>query len=196
MSNLDLPDGSGPKQTSARMNNRMPTIIRDINVQDAGDVRDIYRHYVLNGLSSFELSPPDEDEIRTRMERIKERGHPFLAAETDGVISGYAYASTYRQRAAYDYTLENSVYVSTDYLRQGIGARLLSNLAHICDQRGIRQLIAVIGDSENHASINLHARCGFKQVGLLPSTGYKNDRWVDTVLMQRGIGEGDSAPPY
>lgn len=78
MSNLDLPDGSGPKQTSARMNNRMPTIIRDINVQDAGDVRDIYRHYVLNGLSSFELSPPDEDEIRTRMERIKERGQPVL----------------------------------------------------------------------------------------------------------------------
>ena len=125
------------------MKTGMPTIIREVNRQDAGDVRDIYGHYVLNKLSSFEVSPPDMNEIRARMERIKERGHPFLAAETDGVISGYAYASTYRQRAAYDYTLENSVYVSPDYLRQGIGVRLLSNLVQVCDQRGIRQLIAV-----------------------------------------------------
>ena len=196
VSNLDLPSGAEFKQTNARMNNGMPTIIRDVNVQDVGDIGRIYGHYVLNGLSSFELSPPDEGEIRSRMERIKERGHPFLAAETDGVISGYAYASTYRQRAAYDYTLENSVYVSPNYLRQGIGVRLLSDLFQVCDQLGIRQLIAVIGDSDNHASINLHARCGFKQVGLLPSTGYKHDRWVDTVLMQRWIGEGDSEPPY
>ena len=173
----------------------MPTIIRDVNVQDAGGIRDIYGHYVLNGLSSFELLPPDEDEIRKWIKRIKERGHPFLAAETDGGISGYAYASTYRHRAAYDHTLENSIYVSPDYLRRGIGLRLLSDLVQVCDQLGIRQLIAVIGDSGNHASINLHVRCGFNQVGLLPSTGYKHDRWVDTVLMQREIGEGNSKPP-
>ena len=196
MSNLDLPGGAKFKQTNARMNNGMPTIIRDVSVQDATDIRDIYGHYVLNGLSSFELLPPDEDEIRTRIKRIKKRGHPFLAAETDGVISGYAYASTFRQRAAYDYTLENSVYVSPNYLRQGIGVRLLSDLFQVCDQLGIRQLIAVIGDSDNHASINLHARCGFNRVGLLPSTGYKHDRWVDTVLMQRWIGDGDSEPPH
>ena len=173
----------------------MPTIIRDANVQDAGGIRDIYGHYVLNGLSSFEILPPDEGEIRTRIKRVKERGHPFLAAETDDEISGYAYASTYRQREAYNHTLENSIYVSPDYVRQGIGMRLLSDLIKVCDQLGIRQLIAVIGDSDNHASINLHTKCGFNQVGLLPSTGYKHDRWVDTVLMQRGIGEGDSKPP-
>ena len=173
----------------------MPTIIREANVQDAGGIRDIYSHYVLNGLSSFELMPPDEDEMRRRIERVKERGHLFLTAETDDEISGYAYASTYRQREAYNHTLENSIYVSPGCVRQGIGMRLLSDLVKVCDQLGVRQLIAVIGDSDNHASINLHAKCGFNQVGLLPSTGYKYGRWVDTVLLQRGIGEGDSKPP-
>ena len=173
----------------------MPTIIRDVNAEDAMSIRDIYSYYVLNGVTSFEVSPPNEDEIRTRIELIKEREYPFLAAETDGVISGYAYASEYRQRAAYDYTLENSVYVSPDYLREGIGLLLLSELVQVCDQRDIRQLIAVIGGSNNHASINLHAKCGFKQVGLLSSTGYKHGRWVDTVLMQREVGKGGSSPP-
>ena len=173
----------------------MPTLIRNAVPADAARLQEIYAHYVLHGLASFEVTPPDEAEMAARMARVKERGHPYLVAESDGEISGYAYASTYRHRPAYDHTLENSVYVSPDHLGQGIGSQLLSELVDVCEGLGVRQLIAVIGDSENHASINLHSKCGFTRVGLLPSTGYKHEQWVDSVLMQRAIGEGDSTPP-
>ncbi len=173
----------------------MPTEIREAQLADASRLQEIYAHYVLHGLASFEVTPPDTAEMTARMKRIRGRGHPYLVAETNGVVSGYAYASTFRQRPAYDHTLENSVYVSPDHLGQGIGGQLLSQLINVCESLGIRQLIAVIGDSENYASINLHAKCGFEKAGLLASTGYKHGCWVDSVLMQRAVGEGDGSPP-
>ena len=170
-------------------------IIRTALPSDIGAIQSIYSHYVLNGLSSFELIPPDEAEMLTRWKLINGRGHPYLVAELGGTLAAYAYASTYRQRPAYDYTLENSVYVSHEHLGQGVGKHILDALIEKCSNLGFRQMIAVIGDSNNHPSINLHLKCGFERVGVLPSTGLKHGRWVDSVLMQRSLGDGDKTIP-
>ncbi len=169
--------------------------IRPATEADFDSIQSIYAHYVLTGLASFEIDPPDRDEMVGRWRIITDRGHPYLAAEIDGRVAGYAYASVYRNRPAYNHTLENSVYVSPDFQRQGVGRTLLSQLIEICADAGFRQMVAVIGDSANEPSINLHKSCGFRQVGLLPSTGFKHGRWVDSVIMQRALGEGDSTPP-
>ena len=173
----------------------MQLVIRTANQNDIEEIQRIYSYYVLNGFASFEIIPPDKLEMLNRWQLIKDHGHPYLVAEIQGVVTGYAYATTFRQRPAYDLTLENSVYVSSEYLERGIGVRLLNQLVEDCTDLGFRQMIAVIGDSGNYPSINLHHKCGFKKVGVLPSTGFKNGRWVDTVLMQLSIGDGDTTPP-
>ena len=179
----------------AKLRKNMQLIIRAAIREDIEAIQSIYSYYVLNGYASFEITPPDELEMLKRWRLIKDHGHPYLVAETEGVVAGYAYATTFRQRPAYNLTLENSVYVSTKHLKRGVGERLLNQLIEECTNLGFRQMIAVIGDSQNYPSINLHNRCGFEKVGVLPSTGFKHGRWVDTFLMQRPLGEGDKKPP-
>lgn len=169
--------------------------VRDAVQGDFPAIQSIYAHHVLNGLASFEEVPPDVAELRRRYDDVAGRGLPYLVAEEAGQVQGYGYCAPYRARSAYRYALENSVYVRDDLRGRGIGTRLLAALIERCAQLGYRQMIAVIGDSANTASIALHARFGFLRVGTLRSVGYKFGRWVDSVQMQRPLGAGDATPP-
>jgi phosphinothricin acetyltransferase len=155
----------------------------------------IYRHHVLEGAATFETVPPDEAEMARRRMDVLARGLPYVVAEIDGVLAGYAYAAPYRPRAAYRYTVEDSVYVVPSMPRRGAGRALLETIVAACAARHYRQMVAVIGDSANAASIGLHAACGFERVGLLPGVGFKFGRWVDSVLMQRALGAGAGTLP-
>ncbi|MCK5546988.1 MAG: N-acetyltransferase [Rhodospirillaceae bacterium] len=167
-------------------------IIRDCEAADMDAVTRIYAHHVERGLSSFEETAPDVQEMTGRHYAILQRNHPFMVAEINGRVLGFAYASTFRPRSAYNFTVENSVYVEPSATGQGIGSKLIEQLIDTCTELGFRQMIAIIGDTENHASIRLHERFGFKQVGLLNATGFKFGRWVDTVIMQRSLGDGNT----
>jgi phosphinothricin acetyltransferase len=169
--------------------------LREADPRDVTRIAAIYAHHVLTGLASFEVEPPDETEIARRLAEVRARGLPYLVAEAGARVLGYAYAAPYRARPAYRYTLEDSVYVDPDCAGRGVGRRLLERLVADCAARGYRQLVAVIGDSGNRPSIALHEACGFARVGLLPAVGFKFGRWIDSVLMQRALGEGDRAPP-
>jgi phosphinothricin acetyltransferase len=139
--------------------------------------------------------PPDAAELARRRALVLAAGLPWLAAEIGGALAGYAYAAPYRPRAAYRFTVEDSIYLHPGHTGRGIGAELLDRLIAICAQAGRRQMVAVIGGSDNYASIRLHEKFGFRRAGLLRGAGYKFDRWVDSVLMQRALGPGDTAPP-
>ncbi|MBV9349027.1 MAG: N-acetyltransferase [Pseudolabrys sp.] len=169
--------------------------IRPANFADIPAITRIYGHAVKTGTASFELEPPDEAEMKTRMENLLNGKFPYLAAEIDGKVAGYAYAGLYRTRPAYRHTVENSVYVAPEFHKRGIGKVLLDALIDASAARGFRQMIAVIGDSNQAASIALHKACGFEMVGPLKNVGWKFGRWLDTVLMQRALGEGANAPP-
>jgi phosphinothricin acetyltransferase len=162
---------------------------------DAPDIAAIYADHVRHGLASFEEVPPDAAELARRRRAVLAEGLPYLVAARAGRIVGYAYAAPYRARAAYRYSVEDSVYVATDCGRQGIGRALLAPLIVAATAAGKRQMIAVIGDSANHASIGLHAALGFRHAGTLTAVGFKLGRWVDSVLMQRPLGPGDGALP-
>ncbi len=155
----------------------------------------IYAHHVRLGLASFEEEPPSLEEMRRRFAEIDGAGFPYVVAEFAGAVAGYGYCSLYRTRSAYRYALEDSVYVRPDATGKGIGRRILAELIARCEALGHRQLIAVIGDSANAASIGLHASLGFLRVGTLRSVGFKHGRWVDSVFMQRPLGKGDGTPP-
>ena len=170
----------------------MELTIRPSKASDVAAIAEIYGYHVLNGLASFELLAPSADEVAKRRADVVGKNFPYLAAEADGRVVGYAYASLYRARPAYRHTLEDSVYVHKDYQGRGVGKRLLEALIDACEKAGARQLIAVIGDSDNHGSIGLHEACGFNQVGTMKAVGFKFGRWVDSVYMQREIGEGQS----
>jgi phosphinothricin acetyltransferase len=170
-------------------------IIRPATTADIPAIAAIYAHAVTHGTASFELTPPDETEMTRRMNELIPNGFPYLAAEIDGRVAGYAYAGLYRTRPAYRFTLEDSIYVAHDRHGHGVGRALLAALLAESTARGFRQMIAVIGDSEQAASIALHAALGFAYVGTLPSTGFKFGRWLDTVLMQRALGPGSRLPP-
>lgn len=169
--------------------------VRRAEIPDIPALTAIYRHHVLHGLASFEIDPPDAVEMARRHAAVRELGLPYLVAEIDGVVAGYAYATLYRTRPAYRYAVEDSVYVHENYAGNGVGSALLPELIAGCERAGRRQIIAVIGDSENRPSIRLHVKFGFRRVGLLPAVGFKFGRWVDSVLMQRDLGPGDSQPP-
>jgi len=174
----------------------MPQIlVRASTGGDLDSVATIYAHHVLHGSGTFEEEPPDLAELGRRRAEILGRGLPFLVAQHGGRVVGYAYAAPYRLRSAYRYTLEDSVYVAAECGRSGIGRALLSDLIARCDALGYRQMIAVIGDSSNAASIGLHGAMGFHPAGTLKSAGYKLGRWVDSVLMQRPLGPGDAVTP-
>lgn len=168
--------------------------IRACEEGDIAAIATIYAHHVLHGLASFEVEPPSESDMRQRRLDIVGRGFPYLVAKHAGEVVGYAYASPYRLRPAYCYTAENSVYLHPAWTFRGIGRQLMSALLAECGAKGLRQIVAVIGDSANNASIALHRRL-FAMVGTIRSAGFKFGRWVDIVLMQRSLGPGDSTPP-
>ena len=180
---------SGPPATASER-----VHIRSARHDDIPRVAAIYAHHVLHGLASFEVDPPDAAEMARRHQNAVSLGLPYLVAEVAGRLAGYAYAAPYRARPAYRYTVENSIYVHHECAGQGIGGALLAPLIEACAAAGCRQMVAVIGDSENWASIKLHEKFGFARVGLLPAVGWKFNRWVDSVLMQRALGPGDTAP--
>jgi L-amino acid N-acyltransferase YncA len=169
-------------------------VIRACEDGDLDAVTAIYRHAVLTGTATFEIEPPDVAEMRSRREALLKGGYPYVVAEADGEILGYAYSGTYRARPAYRSTTENSVYVREDSHGRGLGRALLAATIEQAAAAGFRQMIAIIGDSDNAASIRLHAALGFAHVGVLRSVGWKHGRWLDTVLMQRALGPGDTAP--
>lgn len=169
--------------------------LRAATPDDLGEIHAIYAHHVLKGLASFEEAPPSTAELRRRFDEVTGGGLPYLVADFGGTVAGYGYCSLYRTRSAYRYTLEDSVYVRPDALGRGVGRVLLAELIRCSEALGYRALIAVIGDSANTPSIGLHAAEGFVRVGTLRSVGFKLGRWVDSVIMQRALGAGDSSPP-
>jgi L-amino acid N-acyltransferase YncA len=158
-------------------------------------VQRIYAHHVLHGLATFEEIPPSVHEIMVRRVSVLAAGLPYLVAERHGEVIGYSYATSFRARSGYRFTIEDSVYVADGLSGKGIGSALLGALISRCERGPWRQMIAVIGDSANAASIAVHRRFGFELVGTLPSTGLKLGRWVDVVLMQRLLGQGDRNLP-
>lgn len=162
-------------------------MIRDATEADVPQIAAIYAHHVLHGLASFEEEPPGEGEILARMRAVRALGTPYLVAEEAGLVVGYAYASPYRARSAYRFTIEDSVYVRDGHAGRGLGRALLGALLGRCAAGPWRQVVAVIGDSANRASIELHRALGFREVGTLESVGFKFGRWVDSVLMQRSL---------
>jgi len=170
-------------------------MVRDATAADMAAIQAIYAHEVLHGLATFEETPPDVDEMQARRAAVRAAGLHYLAAQLDGRVVGYSYATAYRPRPAYRHTIEDSVYVAEGMQRRGVGRALLAALIARCEQGPWRQMIAVIGDRRNDGSIALHAAHGFRHVGTLEAAGFKLGRWVDTVLMQRALGPGNAIPP-
>jgi phosphinothricin acetyltransferase len=169
-------------------------MIREVSELDADAIAAIYAHHVLHGTASYDMEPPSTDETLAKIRRIVGAGWPFIVAEQDGQVIGYAYATQFRDRAAYAWTCENSIYVHPDWQGRGIGKALLHDLCRLAEGYGFRQMVAVIGGAEP-ASIALHAACGFREVGRLHSAGWKRGRWLDNVYMQMALGKGSSEPP-
>lgn len=169
--------------------------VRDSRSDDVAAIQEIYGFHVLHGLASFEEEPPSVEEMARRRSEVLRQGFPHLVAELDGCVVGYSYASSYRPRPAYGYTIENSVYVSEAVRGRGVGRALLGALIARCEAGPWRQMVAVIGDTANHASIGLHERFGFERAATLRSVGFKFGRWVDSVIMQRPLGVGDATGP-
>ena len=171
------------------------TSIRPAAPADIAAITRIYAEAVRHGTASFELEPPDETEMAHRFRSLLEGGYPYLAAEIDGTVVGYAYAGPYRPRPAYRFSVEDSIYIDPSAQRRGIGRALLERLIADATGLGFRQMIAVIGDSAQTASIELHRALGFRLIGTIEKVGFKFDRWLDTVLMQRALGPGATTKP-
>ena len=169
--------------------------VRDATEADMAAVQTIYAEAVLHGLASFEEAPPTLDDMLARRAKVLGQGLPWLVAELDGRVAGYAYASSYRDRSGYRYTIEDSVYVAPDMQGRGVGRALLAALLERCNNGPWRQMVAVIGDYENKGSIALHESLGFRMVGTLEAVGFKLGRWVDSVFMQIPLGEGGDTLP-
>jgi phosphinothricin acetyltransferase len=170
-------------------------VVRDALPADLATVQSIYAHHVLHGLASFEEVPPDAAEMERRYRDVVARGLPYVVAESDGRVAGFAYAGPYRTRPAYRYTVEDSVYIAPDAVGRGLGRAALDEVVRRAGARGFRQMIAVIGDSANQPSIRLHEKLGFRHAGTLQAVGFKFGRWVDSVLMQLPLGAGDGRLP-
>lgn len=173
----------------------LPLLIRPSAEADLPAITRIYGHAVQHGTGTFELDVPDEAEMARRRADVLGKGLPWLVAERDGAVLGYAYANHFRPRRAYRFCLEDSIYLDEGARGQGIGRLLLAELLAQCEARGARQMLAVIGDSANAGSVGVHRACGFEDAGVLKAAGWKFGRWLDVVLMQRGLGEGDATEP-
>ncbi|MGQ0675191.1 MAG: GNAT family N-acetyltransferase [Rhodospirillales bacterium] len=181
---------------AARSEASAAAVVRDAAERDLPAIQAIYAHHVLTGVGSFEETPPDLAEIAKRFRAVAGAGLPYLAAELDGRVVGYAYAAPFRPRPAYRHTVENSVYVAPGFEGRGVGRALLVELIERCTALGKRQMVAVIGGGYGNAgSARLHQALGFKEAALLKSVGHKFGRWLDSLMMQRPLGPGDSAPP-
>ena len=169
--------------------------IRPATPTDVPAITRIYAHAVKHGTASFELEPPDEAEMARRQRTLVDGGYPYIVAEIDGTLAGYAYAGPYRPRPAYRFSVEDSIYVDPSAQRRGVGRVLLEHLIEECERRGFRQMIAVIGDSAQAPSIELHRALGFRMIGAVENVGYKFGRWLDSVSMQRALGAGATTKP-
>jgi phosphinothricin acetyltransferase len=169
-------------------------IVRQIEPRDIGAVAAIYGHHVLTGFGSFEEVPPSVQDLNRRVAAVQALGLPYLVAD-DGEIVGFAYASAFRPRPGYRFTAEDSVYVAHGAMGRGVGRALLQAIIDRCTALGLRQLMAIIGDSANTPSIALHAALGFTHIGAARAVGFKHCRWLDIVWMQRSLGGGAASPP-
>jgi L-amino acid N-acyltransferase YncA len=169
--------------------------IRPTAPADLPAITSIYEHAVRYGTATFELIPPDLAEMTRRFDVLMDGGYPYFVAALEGQVIGYAYAGAYRPRPAYRFTVENSVYLQPAIHRRGIGLKLLQRLIAESESRGYRQMIAVIGDSANAGSVGVHTKCGFQMIGTHPHVGFKFGRWLDTVMMQRALGDGANTLP-
>jgi L-amino acid N-acyltransferase YncA len=172
-----------------------PLLIRPSTADDVPAIAAAYAWNVRHGTGTFELEAPSEAEMARRREDVLGKGLPWLVAERDGRVLGYAYANQFRPRPAYRFCLEDSIYLAPQAHGQGVGKLLLAELIARCEAHGARQMLAVIGDSANAGSIGVHRACGFEPAGVLKSAGWKFGRWLDVVLMQRTLGQGDSVAP-
>jgi L-amino acid N-acyltransferase YncA len=170
-------------------------IIRAAGDGDIAAITRIYAHAVKNGTATFEIEPPDEAEMAHRQKALLAKNYPYVVAERSGVVAGYASASHFHTRPAYRWSIQDSIYVDPQFHGQGLGRLLITRLVADAEARGFRQMIAVIGDSANAASIALHAAADFRLIGTLKSVGFKHGRWLDTVVMQRALGSADASPP-
>jgi phosphinothricin acetyltransferase len=170
-------------------------IVRASTDADVARCAEIYAHHVLYGTASFEVDPPDAVEMAKRRASVLALGLPYLVAESGGRVLGYAYASNWRPRPAYKFSVEDSIYVDESAVGRGVGKALLPVLIDQCTALGKRQMVAVIGDSAQTPWIRLHQGCGFEMIGTIKSIGFKFNRWLDSVLMQRALGPGDTKPP-
>lgn len=169
--------------------------IRTARPGDIAAITGIYAESVLNGYASYEIEPPTDTEMQNRMTTVLNGGYPyFTAIDASGNVAGYAYASAFRTRPAYRWLVENSVYLAPQARGKGVGKALLTNLIQACEKRGFRQMVAVIGGA-SPASVALHRACGFSDAGRLSGTGFKNGHWLDTVFMQRALGDGNMSAP-
>lgn len=173
----------------------MTLIIRDSTDADLPAITEIYRHAVRTGTASFEYDAPDLAEMARRRADVLAKRFPYLVAEQDDSVAGYAYVNTYRARPGYRFSVENSIYIAPDRQGAGIGRILLSALLPRCEVLGLRLVVAVIGDTANLPSIRLHERCGFTHAGTLPNVGWKLGRWLDSVFMVCALGPGATTPP-
>ena len=171
----------------------MPTI-RQSSLQDVPSIARIYAHHVAHGTGSFETEAPDVAEMTRRRDEVLARQLPYLVAEHDGQVVGFAYANWFKPRPAYRFSAEDSIYVDDSMRGQGVGKLLLQALIAQCEAAGVRKLIAVIGDSANQGSVGVHQAAGFRHVGTMESVGWKFDRWLDVVMMEKTLGDGNSTP--
>ena len=171
------------------------TLLRPATPADIPAITRIYAHAVMHGTASFELEPPDEAEMLRRQRALSDGGYPYIVAVIDGKVAGYAYAGAYRTRPAYRFSVEDSVYIDPSMQRRGLGKILLARLIEESEKRGYRLMIAVIGDSAQTPSIELHRRLGFELIGAIKNVGFKHGKWLDTVLMQRALGSGATTNP-
>lgn len=170
-------------------------IVRGATQADAEALAAIYGHHVLHGFGTFEEEPPSPAEMGRRLAAVVDRGLPYLVAEDAGRVLGFAYAGPFRPRAAYRYTVEDSVYVAPEAMGKGVGRAVLTQVLDACEALGVRQVVAVIGDSGNAGSLGLHTALGFTHVGVARSLGFKHGRWVDIVWMQKALNGGDVTAP-
>jgi len=170
-------------------------LLRAANEADLAAITEIYRYHVAHGTASFEIELPDMEEMTRRWRETVRRGFPYIVAEIDGKVLGYAYGGQYRPRVGYRYTVEDSVYIHHEHVGRGLGGALLAEFIRQCESAGFRQMVAAIGDSTNIASIRLHEEFGFRKVGTLSAVCWKFNRWIDSVLMQKELAEGDRSTP-
>jgi phosphinothricin acetyltransferase len=169
--------------------------VRDADLADFPAVAALYAHHVQTGLATFEEVAPSADELRRRFANVRARGLPWKVAEIDGRLAGYCYASYFNPRSAYRFTVQDSVYVADGCMGRGVGTALLRQVIDACTLLGYREMMAVVGDSANEASLRLHARLGFRTVGQALRVGVKLGRWVDAVYLQRALGDQTARPP-